>query len=56
MKLFKSKTSGYITIWYGSIMQQYAYYSKKEAIKKFKEEHGLRGKVIEVDYCPYIFG
>ena len=55
MKLFKSNKSGSIIIWNEYFKKQYFYYSKREAIKLFKQEYKLRGKVTEVNYSPFLF-
>jgi len=51
MKLFKNNNTGAITIWNESYRKQYYFYSKRDAIKLFKNEYKLRGKVTEVNWC-----
>jgi hypothetical protein len=53
MKLFKNPMTQSITIWQDNMKEQYQFYSKKEAIKKFKDKYKLRGKVTEVNYSIY---
>jgi hypothetical protein len=57
MKLFKHPVTGLITIWHQELLfsRQYLYYSKREAARLFKKEYGLRGKVVEVDWCLWSF-
>lgn len=53
MKLYKRGST--IIIWNDySQRMTYIYYTQREAIKRFKEKYGLRGKVTKVDYCPYL--
>lgn len=53
MRLFKNKYTGTITIWQDNMKEQYQFYSKRDAIKKFKDKYKLRGKVTEVNYSIY---
>ena len=55
MKLFKHPRTGLITIWCEDMLEQYMYYSKREAMQKFKKKHGLRGKITEVNWSPLSF-
>ena len=55
MKLFKHPKTGLITIWCDDVYEQYMFYSKREAMKKFKKTYSLRGKITEVDWCLWAF-
>lgn len=52
MKLYKNKNTGAIIIWNESYCKQYYFYPKRDAIKLFKNEYKVRGKVTEVE-CFY---
>lgn len=53
INLYKNGSS--VIIWYGSTRKQYWYYTQKEAIRLFKEEYGIKGKVVKTNFCPFIF-
>ena len=43
-----------IFIWCSYNMKmKYVFYTKREAVKRFKEHFSLRGKAITVDFIPY---
>ena len=47
-----SKRGADIFIWCNNMSMKYVYYTKREAIKRFKEHFNLRGKAITVDFVP----
>lgn len=52
----RSYTKGVsIVVWCGEIHKQYLYYTHTEAVKLFKQEFNVKGKVEKMGVCPYVF-
>jgi hypothetical protein len=52
MKLYKRGDC--IVIWSDTKYQQYFYYTISEATQYFKKKYNIKGRIKQVDYCPYI--
>lgn len=53
IQLYKNGNS--IIIWYGNTRHQYWFHTQKDAIREFKKQYGIKGKVVKANFCPYIF-
>lgn len=46
--IIEQKRNGWIFISYSNNLERYLYYSKREAIKKFREKYNLKGRHLQI--------
>jgi hypothetical protein len=54
IRIYRNRINGSFIIWTDYEKCTYYDYTKTEAIRKFKQDNNVRGKVINVNFCPFI--